>query len=61
MKNNWRALRTGVGSILDLSGSETARRLNRRVFRSDAEALQADWKAIGRDMKRVIGQPEENK
>ncbi|MBP7708430.1 hypothetical protein KA107_01995 [Candidatus Pacearchaeota archaeon] len=51
---------SGMGSVLDLSGSYFSKPVLRRYDFSlsppevDAEAIAGDWKAIGKDLSSVL-------
>ena len=45
----------GVALILDFSGSLSRRRLPTGGYFTDADALAADWNAVGNDLRRAMG------
>jgi hypothetical protein len=53
------AFLTGVGSVLDIAG-KPFRTLPFGDLESDAEALRADWEAVGRDLSKASRDFERN-
>lgn len=51
---------TGVASLLDFRGSRTRRLGEQILSRSAAEAMRADWEAVGESLWWAIGQHEKN-
>lgn len=50
MRNWFRDILAGMGSILNLSGRDTP-----SLDRTDAEALAGDWQAVGREIEKTTG------
>ena len=49
----------GLASLMDFTGSEGQEFTDRILARSDAEAMRADWEAVGADLWLALGQYEE--
>jgi hypothetical protein len=47
---------TGIARMFDVTGSLNSYRI---VYRSDAEALQSDWLAVGDDIRESMRKHEE--
>lgn len=48
----------GLASLMDFTGSESREFTEKILARSDAEAMRADWEAVGADLWRAIGEHE---
>ena len=46
-------------SLMDFTGSESREFTEKILARSDAEAMRADWEAVGADLWLALGQYEE--
>ncbi len=46
----------GVALIFDFTGSLSRHRISTMRHATDAEALGADWDAVGADLRRAMGQ-----
>lgn len=44
----------GFASLMDFTGSESREFTERLLARSDADAMRADWEAVGNDLWRAI-------
>ncbi|MCY3574473.1 MAG: hypothetical protein OXG92_01845 [Chloroflexi bacterium] len=51
---------SGVASLVDFSGSYTRYYAKQILDRSDADAIRADWEAVGASLWWAIGQHKEN-
>lgn len=50
----------GIASLMDFTGSRR-RKLEKQILeRSDAEAMRADWEAVGANLWWAIGKYEKN-
>lgn len=49
----------GLASLMDFTSSESQEFTDRILARSDAEAMRADWEAVGADLWLALGQYEE--
>lgn len=49
----------GLASLMDFTGSESREFTDRILARSDADAMRADWEAVGADLWLALGQYEE--
>ena len=50
----------GIASLMDFTGSRR-RKLEKQILeRSDADAMRADWEAVGASLWRAIGEYEKN-
>lgn len=57
MRSRFRAFIRGAASVLDLMPAPRVAVFGRDILaRSDAEALAADWRAVGDDLYRAMGQ-----
>lgn len=48
-----------LASLMDFTRSESEEFTERILARSDAEAMRADWEAVGADLWLALGQYEE--
>ncbi len=48
----------GLASLMDFTSSEGQEFTDRILARSDAEAMRADWEAVGADLWLAIGEHE---
>lgn len=48
----------GLASLMDFTRSEGDEFTNQILARSDADAMRADWEAVGADLWRAIGEHE---
>ena len=51
---------SGVSGLLDFTGSQTRYYTKQILERSDAEAMRADWEAVGASLWWAIGQHKRN-
>ncbi|MCY4466945.1 MAG: hypothetical protein OXE46_15550 [Chloroflexi bacterium] len=51
---------SGVAGLVDFSGSQTRYYAKQILDRSDADAMRADWEAVGASLWWAIGQHERN-
>ena len=49
----------GLASLMDFTGSESREFTEQILARSDADAMRADWEAVGADLWLAIRQYEE--
>jgi len=54
MTERIKAFVRGVGSAIDIGASGRGSNPVRSAHRSDAEALSADWRMVGKDMSRAL-------
>ena len=48
-----------LASLMDFTGSESREFTEKILARSDADAMRADWEAVGADLWLALGQYEE--
>ena len=48
----------GLASLMDFTGSESREFTEKILARSDADAMRADWEAVGADLWWAIGEHE---
>ncbi|MCY4064435.1 MAG: hypothetical protein OXG53_18865 [Chloroflexi bacterium] len=48
----------GLASLMDFTGSESREFTDRILARSDADAMRADWEAVGASLWWAIGEHE---
>jgi len=51
----------GLASLMDFTGSESREFTDRILARSDADAMRADWEAVGASLWWAIGEHERRK
>lgn len=51
---------SGVAGLLDFTGSQTSHYAKQILGRSEAEAMRADWEAVGASLWWAIGRHEES-
>lgn len=49
---------SGVSGLIDFTGSQTRHYTNQILDRTDADAMRADWEAVGASLWWAIGQYE---
>ena len=54
-------LLSGFAGLLDFSGSQTRHYAEQILSRSAAEAMRADWEAVGESLWWAIGQHDRNR
>ena len=50
----------GIASLIDFTGSDSREFTEHILNRSDAEAMRADWEAVGASLWRAIDEHEKN-
>ncbi len=45
----------GFGSVLDISGISYKTNIQKYTSKTDAEAIASDWRAVGDDMRKAMG------